>query len=300
MSKINLNSIDGLTALSKELNTIIENKIHEIQLNENIKKVDELSLYACIQLFEGISDKLFSTRNGQKCIAKYANTFKSNNDLKECFIMYKDIKNPVNINDVNMYVCEACDYANTLNNKNFNKGLKELRNVIKKALKESKISNETFNLYTEGNKVINTSLQYVFENKKTAKNLNEYTNNIANIISYVNENNVALPITETEDSTYKDLKNIFENNDLTTWENKVVEKIVMTNIKNGNKSELFEEYKNGCINLIEENLQDEDITIETKSRLSTMKTQLNEKVYKEETANEDILKLANLEYTLLN
>ena len=39
-----------------------------------------------------------------------------------------------------MYVCEACDYANTLNNKNFNKGLKELRNVIKKALKESKIS----------------------------------------------------------------------------------------------------------------------------------------------------------------
>jgi hypothetical protein len=172
MSKINLNSIDGLTALSKELNTIIENKIHEIQLNENIKKVDELSLYACIQLFEGISDKLFSTRNGQKCIAKYANTFKSNNDLKECFIMYKDIKNPVNINDVNMYVCEACDYANTLNNKNFNKGLKELRNVIKKALKESKISNETFKLYTEGDKVINSSLQYVFENNfKESKNV---------------------------------------------------------------------------------------------------------------------------------
>ena len=82
--------------------------------------------------------------------------------------------------------------------------------------------------------------------------------------------------------------------------NEVVEKIVMTNIKNGDKSELFEEYKKGCINLIEENLQDEDITIETKSRLSTMKAQLNEKVYKEETANEDILKLANLEYTLLN
>ena len=33
-------------------------------------------------------------------------------------------------NDVNMYVCEACDYANTLNNKNFNKGLKELRDWL--------------------------------------------------------------------------------------------------------------------------------------------------------------------------
>ena len=300
MSKINLNSIDGLTALSKQLNGVIENKISEIQLNENIQKVNELSLYSCIQLFEGISDKLFSTRNGQKCIAKYANTFKSNNDLKECFIMYKDIKHPVNINDVNMYVCEACDYANTLNNKNFNKGLKELRNVIKKALKESKISNETFNLYTEENKVINSSLQYVFENKKTAKNLNEYTNNVSNIINYVNNNNVTLPITESESATYTDLKKIFENNDLMSWESAAVEQIVMTNIKNGNKSELFETYKQKCINLIEENLQDEDITIETKSRLSTMKTQLNEKLYKEETANEDILKLANLEHTLLN
>ena len=38
MSKINLNSIDGLTALSKELNSVIENKISEIRLNENISK----------------------------------------------------------------------------------------------------------------------------------------------------------------------------------------------------------------------------------------------------------------------
>lgn len=299
MSNLSLDTIDGLTKLSKELNLVIENKINKLQLNENIKKVDELSLYSCVQLFESISDKLFSTPNGQKCIAKYANIIKANNDLKESFIMYKNIKEPTNMTDVNLYVCEACDYVNTLNNKNFNKGLKELRNVVKKALKECKISNEMFNTYTEGNKTINESLQYVFENKKTAKNLNEYTNNIANIINYVNENKKNTSIIESESATYEDLKNIFENSDLTKWENDAVEKIVMCNIKNGNKSELFETYKNECLVLIEENLNDEDITLETKSRLSTMKVQLNEKVYKEETSNEDILKLANLEYTLL-
>jgi hypothetical protein len=80
----------------------------------------------------------------------------------------------------------------------------------------------------------------------------------------------------------------------------VIEKIVLCNISNGNKETLFEEYKSKCIGLIEETLGDEDITLETKSRLSTMKGQLSEKMYKEETANEDILKLANLENTLLN
>lgn len=299
MSNLSLDTIDGLTKLSKELNLVIENKINELQLQENIKKVDSLSLYSCVQLFESISDKLFSTPNGQKCIAKYANIIKANNDLKESFIMYKNIKEPTNMTDVNLYVCEACDYVNTLNNKNFNKGLKELRNVVKKALKECKISNEMFNTYTEGNKTFNESLQYVFENKKTAKNLNEYTNNIANIINYVNENKKNTSIVESESATYEDLKNIFENSDLTKWENDAVEKIIMYNIKNGDKSELFETYKNECLGLIEENLNDEDITLETKSRLSAMKVQLNEKVYKEETSNEDILKLANLEYTLL-
>lgn len=300
MSNLQLDTIDGLNKLSKEINAVIESKKNEIQLNENIKKVDELSLYSCIQLFEGISDKLFSTKNGQKCIAKYANVIRSNNDLKESFIMYKSIKEPINITDVNMYVCEACDYVNTLNNKNFNKGLNELRNVIKKALKESKISNEMFNTYVEGNKTINSSLQYVFENKKTAKNLNEYTNNLTKIVNYVNENKKTISIEESEIVTYGDLKKIFENNELTTWENTVIRELVLCNLSKGDKSGLFEDYKNRCLNLIEETILDEDITLETKSHLTTMKSQLNEKIYKEETANEDILKLANLEYTLLN
>jgi hypothetical protein len=299
MNDLKLNTIDGLTKFSKEFNSVIENKINEIQLVENIKKVDELSLYSCVQLFEGISDRLFSTNNGQKCIAKYANVIKSNNDLKEGFIMYKSIKEPTNIVDVNLYICEACDYFNTLNSEKFNKGLKELRNVIKKALKECKISNDLFNTYLNSNKEINDSLQYIFENKKTSKNLNEYTSKVAYIIDYVNENKKTVCLENSESATYSDLKNVFENNDLTSWENNAVEKIVMCNIQNGNKSELFETYKKNCLDLIEESLNDEDITLETKSRLSTMKAQLNEKVYKEDTSNEDILKLANLEYTLL-
>lgn len=299
MNDLKLNTIDGLTKFSKEFNSVIENKINEIQLNENIKKVDELSLYSCVQLFECISDRLFSTNNGQKCIAKYANVIKSNNDLKEGFIMYKSIKEPTNIVDVNLYICEACDYFNTLNSDKFNKGLKDLRNVIKKALKECKISNDLFNDYLNSNKDINDSLQYILENKKTSKNLNEYTKNVAYIINYVNENKKTVSLESSESATYSDLKNVFENNDLTSWENNAVEKIVMCNIQNGNKSELFETYKKNCLDLIEESLNDEDITLETKSRLSTMKAQLNEKVYKEDTSNEDILKLANLEYTLL-
>jgi hypothetical protein len=298
MKNFDLNSVDGLTRLLSELNNVIDNKINKVKLNENIKSVDTLSFFQCKQLFDNMSERLFESKNGQKYIAKYIKTIKGNKLLREMFSIYDSFITPNNINDVSLFVSESCNYINSIDNKNYKKDINEVRKVIKKALKESSISDKEFNSIVNKNRDINQSISFVFENKKTAKNMNEYTNNVSNIINYMNEHK-SKETTISENKTYNDLKNIF-NNDLELWENSVIEKIVLYNISNGNKETLFEEYKSKCIDLIEETLSDEDITLETKSRLSTMKGQLSEKMYKEETANEDILKLANLENTLLN
>ena len=67
-------------------------------------------------------------------------------------------------------------------------------------------------------------------------------------------------------------------------------------ISNGDKSELFETYKNDCINTID-GLSDGDLDKST--RLYAMKQQLQEKKFNEETLTDDLFKLAELKETLI-
>lgn len=296
---MNLNSVEGLTKLLNELNCVIDNKIKKVKLDENIKKVDTLSFFECKNVFDGISDRLFESKKGQSCIAKYIKLIKENKDLRDMFTLYENFITPFNILDTKLFVTESCGYANDINKQNYKNGTKALRRLIKTSLKECSISDEDFNNILNEKKEINDSITFVLENKKTAKNLHLYTENLSNIINYIDKNKEPLNESVKEEHSFKDLKGVFEN-DLELWENAAIEKIVLCNISNGDKEKIFEEYKEKCLTLISETLEDEDITVETKSHLSTMKNQLQEKKYKEETINNDILKLAQLENTLLN
>ena len=139
-------------------------------------------------------------------------------------------------------------------------------------------------------------------NKKNVANLLEYTNKMNDVVSFVCENSTNEFKGDTileENKKLSDLKNIFSN-DLELWENKVISKLTLYNLSGNDKKPLFEEYKDSCLKLIDEALEDSDITLETKSHLSTMKKQLSDKTFLTESATEDILKLANLENTLKN
>jgi D-alanyl-D-alanine carboxypeptidase len=111
------------------------------------------------------------------------------------------------------------------------------------------LNNDTFNTVINENSEINNAITYVFENKKTAKNMNLYTENISRIVNYL-DNNKSNINESTDVADVQDLKNLF-NNDLELWENAVIEKLVLCNMSNGNKTTLFEEYKTKCLQLIE-------------------------------------------------
>ena len=69
MSKLNLNTKDGLKRLMNEMNSVLEKRIKTVELNESIDNVDNISFLECKQIFESISDKLYETKEGQKIIA---------------------------------------------------------------------------------------------------------------------------------------------------------------------------------------------------------------------------------------
>ena len=307
MSKLNLNTKDGLKRLMNEMNSILEKRIKTAELNESIDNVDNISFLECKQIFESISDKLYETKEGQKIIASYIRTIKNNAPLRALYTLSENIKTLSNgekkfISNPSMFVTESINMVRELDQKKLQEGINRLRSEIKKAIKEAKITSTYVDNAVLENKQLNESLNYVFMNKKNVANLLEYTNKMNDVVSFVCENSTnefkGDPILE-ENKKLSDLKNIFSN-DLELWENKVISKLTLYNLSGNDKKPLFEEYKDSCLKLIDEALEDSDITLETKSHLSTMKKQLSDKTFLTESATEDILKLANLENTLKN
>ena len=307
MSKLNLNTKDGLKRLMNEMNSVLEKRIKTVELNESIDNVDNISFLECKQIFESISDKLYETKEGQKIIANYIRTIKSNAPLRALYTLSENIKTLSNgekkfISNPSMFVTESINMVRELDQKKLQEGIDRLRSEIKKAIKEAKITSTDVDNAVLENKTLNESLNYVFMNKKNVANLLEYTNKMNDVVSFVCENSTnefkGDPILE-ENKKLSDLKNIFSN-DLELWENKVISKLTLYNLSGNDKKPLFEEYKDSCLKLIDEALEDSDITLETKSHLSTMKKQLSDKTFLTESATEDILKLANLENTLKN
>ena len=307
MSKLNLNTKDGLKRLMNEMNSVLEKRIKTVELNESIDNVDNISFLECKQIFESISDKLYETKEGQKIIANYIRTIKSNAPLRALYTLSENIKTLNKgekkfISNPSMFVTESINMVRELDQKKLQEGINRLRSEIKKAIKEAKITSTDVDNAVLENKQLNESLNYVFMNKKNVANLLEYTNKMNDVVSFVCENSTnefkGDPILE-ENKKLSDLKNIFSN-DLELWENKVISKLTLYNLSENDKKPLFEEYKDSCLKLIDEALEDSDITLETKSHLSTMKKQLSDKTFLTESATEDILKLANLENTLKN
>ena len=307
MSKLNLNTKDGLKRLMNEMNSILEKRIKTAELNESIDNVDNISFLECKQIFESISDKLYETKEGQKIIANYIRTIKNNATLRALYTLSENIKTLNKgekkfISNPSMFVTESINMVRELDQKKLQEGINRLRSEIKKAIKEAKITSIDVDNAVLENKQLNESLNYVFMNKKNVANLLEYTNKMNDVVSFVCENSTnefkGDPILE-ENKKLSDLKNLFSN-DLELWENKVISKLTLYNLSGNDKKPLFEEYKDSCLKLIDEALEDSDITLETKSHLSTMKKQLSDKTFLTESATEDILKLANLENTLKN
>ena len=307
MSKLNLNTKDGLTRLMNEMNSVLEKRIKTVELNESIDNVNNISFLECKQIFESISDKLYETKEGQKIIANYIHTIKNNAPLRALYTLSENIKTLNKgekkfISNPSMFVTESINMVRELDQKKLQEGINRLRSEIKKAIKEAKITSTDVDNAVLENKQLNESLNYVFMNKKNVANLLEYTNKMNDVVSFVCENSTnefkGDPILE-ENKKLSDLKNLFSN-DLELWENKVISKLTLYNLSGNDKKPLFEEYKDSCLKLIDEALEDSDITLETKSHLSTMKKQLSDKTFLTESATEDILKLANLENTLKN
>ena len=298
MANLNLNTVDGLTKMMNEMNNVFNNKIKQAELKECINNIDNISFLECRQLFESISDKLYDLKEGSKLLTAYIKVIKESNELKRLYVCEDVLKNANNSVTPSLLVTETTNLMSKVDKKKLNEAITKIRKILKESVKLVKATKDEITSAINENKDINKDITFVLMESAKPSNVVEYTNAIGNVINFVSENTKELNEC-LEKATISDVENLL-NNDLELWENAAIEKIVLSNLTGNSKKTIFENYKSNCLNLINELLEDDDNQTVTKSQLMNMREGLEKKEYRSENANEDILKLAQLENTLQN
>ena len=300
MKKINLNKSADLQKLQESINTILEARISNAKREEAIKSFNTLPLGTLANIFSSVSDRLFESSNGKKVIAKYVKAIKENSDLRKAFSIYQLTSNPVHVNNVSLFISEAVGFSNDIKKKNLNEGKKALSEIVAEAVRTVGASKEDIDSFVSQNKTLNESIEYLINNKKTAKNIYEYVQSLETITEHVAKvvpEERVIDEGQSVKALSENLSSTISESGLEPWETKTIWDIVSTNLSNGSKSGLFETYKKKCIGIMEGILESQENVAE-KSRISTMKTQLEGKTYSEASFNEDIFNLSKLCHTL--
>lgn len=302
MKNIDLTKKENLFKLKKELNNVIENRINEAIITELIKSVDDMPFATCKSLFESVTDRLYDTANGKKLIAKYVKMLKEDKAASTMYLLCDLFHKPEYTTNPTMLVNEAMAICRSKNFKQSDmaKSKAKFGDIVKSAIKESKMTAVEINNVVDKNKVLNESIDYIFENGDNLKDINQTVTAKEILINYLNEN------TEDKSSTIKSEKSVKElyselqeslNIQMEPWEKSVLNSVSVNCLVGGYENMLFEEYKNKCIESINALVENEN-GVEEKSRLTTMRAQLEAKQYSKDTIIEDLLNLSKLNYTL--
>lgn len=292
MKNININTVKGITALKEEMVKVFDKHTKELKLKESLESLNDANFFELKKLFESVSDKLYDTPTGKKCIKEYINCITKDNNMKSMLCLYEAMIKPQNISNSEIFVNESIDLGrNTIKGK---VNCSKLSEIVKKSLKEAKVSSEDIKDILSKKDEFTNALLYILENKKQFNNLSEYTTNLNILCEHVKANNVIKENIETIDIT-KSLSDLNESIDesLSLFERNAIRDITLVILSGNGKDTLFEDYKAKCIDKIDESILGES-NIESKSRLDNMKQTLLEQTYNEDTLNDDILRFARI------
>lgn len=300
MKDFDLGKIDNLLKLKESLNNVIDGRINGVRLSESVASIDEMPFLAVNSIFEGITDKLYESKNGKSLIKKYVKALKEGKELKNVYKLYNVLKGTSNVSNPSLFLQESISLSEPKDKEKYLTGLNKVREIVKECVKEVSLTSDEINGFFETYKgSVNESIDYIVNNRKTFKNLDEYVQSMSNIASYITENKTNKGKSVNESKKVSELVGELDKilgEGMEAWESRVVKDIAMSEINGKTKEALFEEYKEKCMSAIDNGINGTDT--EKASRLMEMKSRLGSKKFNEETVNEDLLKLSELMDTL--
>ena len=292
MRTININdfkTIEEVENYRKEINEACDKRADFITLCEKADKLSHKPFGYIKDCFEAIAPELFESKEGKKIMSNYSKTIRENKNLSALHNLYENIRKSGKDMDIDFF-------ANNIANTNWNVDKKTLS---EDTLKVGRILAEGYlhlgksaeDLFPSENTVLESAVSYIAENKKTNKNIAEYSNAIKvikeNISSKESEENV---FESTDlDALAKSLLQEFNrkySSELTEEEANALREVSSSE----NKEDVFNKNKNACQNKLSESKKDfeEKGDKSSSERMTAILEQVSNKTYSLENLGNDI------------
>ena len=303
MRQLDLNKVTNLSQLREEFDKAINRKIEQIELTEAIENIPNLSLSELISLFESMSCNLMNKKDGRKVIKEYITFLRESSAIKNVLKLDNFVKTNSISSNADILLNEAINCCRIADKKTYDIERGKLSEIIVKSIKNENISKAQIDEAIAAKNATLDSIIFLTLNKKSLKNLNEYVENFNIVSSLLSENKKSTM--EVETSSIDDVNEVGLMDELNssinelseTWEKNLAKDLVLSSLSGNKKSEIFEEYKQDCLEIIDEIIK-KDIDTITKSNVNSMMEGLKNKNYSEDTFITDILNLAELKETL--
>lgn len=292
MRTININdfkTIEEVENYRKEINEACDKRADFITLCEKADKLSHKPFGYIKDCFEAIAPELFKSKEGKKIMSNYSKTIRENKNLSALHNLYENIRKSGKDMDIDFF-------ANNIANTNWNVDKKTLS---EDTLKVGRILAEGYlhlgksaeDLFPSENIVLESAVFYIAENKKTNKNIAEYSNAIKvikeNISSKESEENV---FESTDlDVLAKSLLQEFNkkySSELTEEEANALREVSSSE----NREDVFNKYKNACQSKLSESKKDfeEKGDKSSSERMTAILEQVSNKTYSLENLGNDI------------
>ena len=301
MKKLNFKDKETFKKLQESLMDVMNNRYNELCLNELKENLTSAPLYTTKHIFESISKDFYNTPKGKKILKEYVDTIKKNNSLRKAFIIFENMNKQQSVLSPDLFVNENLSFMQEIKLSEYKAGLKKINNIIRESIELAALNTEELEeLIKESETDEAEAIDYLINNRKTLKNIAEYTNKVSTLTESVKNKRIFKSEDALSESlNISDLLNMINESisGLGKEEANAVKDLTLISLSGQDGKEIYETYKNKCKDILEEAVKNEE-ALETRSRFQRMLGQINERNYNKSTLNEDVLNFARLYATL--
>lgn len=262
---------------------------------EKAKSASEEDFGYVKEMFENISPILFETDEGKSLIKKYVSTIRENKELLKLHRLYENIRKVNKNSDVDFFVNSVASNNWNINRVKLSEGLNKLRPIIAEGYViafdeiEDVLPEKKYKLYN--------AVKYITENRKSEKNIFEYSEAIKVLREEIEKNESSASLFENKSFDDKLINSIREFNEKYVDSLDEKEKAIVKEISESNDTKsVFDKYKKLCEDKIKASKEkfDSNGDAESAKKVSAILEQVSKKEYSKETAYDDVCKLIEM------
>lgn len=290
----NLKTIKEVDEYRKKMNEVCDKRAALISTYHQANTLSEKDFGTIKESFEAISPALFKTEGGKKIIQKYTKTIKESKNLSSLHTLYENIRRANKDSDVDFFISSIAEENWNVNPKTLAEDCKRLGRVLAEGY--ILVADKCVDLPKENAKLSN-AVTFIAENKKSTKNIADYSNAMKIIRETIENNDVKANTFETVDldTMVKEAVESFNkkySSQLNEGEVDALKEICVSE----NKEDVFNRYKDTCIKKLSEAKEKyvSDGNDAASEKIQTIMEQISEKSFSVETVGNDVCSLIEL------